>query len=99
MEAEIKKLCLEAAKAAKNGDSPQPYLDSATKIYRGMNEVTKIQQKLLTLLRRDITGDGKKVRDSADAYVTLSKQTLTFITKTTSATMGAVGSRKGKENV
>jgi hypothetical protein len=108
MEAEIKQLCIEAAQAAKRGDSPKTYLDSAAKIYRQMSDVAKIQQKLLgTMNPRNLTGDGKKVFDSATAYVNLSKQTLTLMTKTTSATMGSVKtktpppvpSRKGKEKV
>lgn len=99
METEIKQLCAEAAKAKLKGDSSQPFLDSATKIYRQMHEVAKIQQNLLSTMRKDVTGDAKKVRDAAEAYVALSTQTLQLITKTTSATMGAGGSRKGKEKV
>ena len=88
MEGEIKKLCAEALKAAKQGQSPRPHLDEATKIYRRMHEVTKYQERAKRMEPFQLkTPDGKKVHKLATDYIQLSKDTLTLLTKTTKATM------------
>jgi hypothetical protein len=92
----INQLCIDALTAAKKGESPQAHLDRASAVYRQMEDVAKIEQKVLASLsyEKKPTGDMKKVIDSANGFVTICEQAKAKLAEVKSALMRSRKRRK-----
>jgi hypothetical protein len=101
MQAAIKQHCIDAATAAKQGKSAQTHLDQAAKVYRQMESVAKVQQKVLDSLKyeKNPTGDLKKVVDSARAYLSICELVRDMLTEVTYNIKRSVEQKPEKQKV